>query len=85
MVLGILTHILYPLKLISLCGANILNELKTAFREANLDSTVRVIILKANGKVFSAGADLGYLQELQNNTYAENLADSSSLIPHWPV
>lgn len=54
-------------------------ELITAFKLADADDDVRVVILKANGKAFSAGADLGYLQQLQNNTYEENLADSSAL------
>ena len=47
--------------------------------KASEDEEVKVIILKANGAVFSAGADLEYLLELQQNTYEENLADSENL------
>lgn len=47
--------------------------------EAADDDDVKIIILKANGNSFSAGADLAYLQELQNYTYEENLADSNNL------
>jgi methylglutaconyl-CoA hydratase len=54
-------------------------ELTKAFHDAANDKSVRVIILKAEGKVFSAGADLAYLQQLQKNTFDENLADSSAL------
>ena len=54
-------------------------ELIAAFTTADEDENTRVVILKANGKVFSAGADLGYLQQLQKNTYEENLEDSSQL------
>jgi methylglutaconyl-CoA hydratase len=54
-------------------------ELTEAFKDAADADDVRVIILKAEGKVFSAGADLGYLQQLQDNTFQENLADSSAL------
>ena len=43
------------------------------------DDEVKVIILKANGETFSAGADLAYLQQLQQNSYEENLADSNRL------
>lgn len=43
------------------------------------DDEVKVIILKANGDTFSAGADLAYLQQLQQNSYEENLADSNRL------
>jgi methylglutaconyl-CoA hydratase len=54
-------------------------ELKSAFNKAAEDNSVKVIVLKANGKAFCAGADLAYLQQLQKNTYEENLADSSHL------
>jgi len=47
--------------------------------EAADDDEVKVIILKANGTSFSAGADLAYLQELQHYSYEENLADSNNL------
>ena len=47
--------------------------------EAADDDDVKIIILKAKGNSFSAGADLAYLQELQNYTYEENLADSNNL------
>lgn len=52
----------------------------TAFlKEAEKNNDVKVIILKANGQAFSAGADLAYLQQLQQNTFEENLADSDHL------
>lgn len=54
-------------------------ELKKAFTEAQKDDKVKVIVFNAVGKVFCAGADLGYLQSLQSNSYEENLADSSIL------
>ncbi|MGB1314703.1 MAG: enoyl-CoA hydratase/isomerase family protein [Chitinophagales bacterium] len=57
----------------------LVEELKQAFTQAEQDEHTKVIILKANGKVFSAGADLGYLQGLQKNSYQENLADSNNL------
>lgn len=53
--------------------------LKEAFVKAANDERAKVIILKGNGKVFCAGADLEYLQELQRNTYEENLEDSHNL------
>lgn len=57
----------------------VVSELKEAFTEASQDDGVKVIVLKANGKAFCAGADLGYLQQLQQNTYEENLEDSNHL------
>jgi len=50
-----------------------------ALIRASEDEAVKVVILQANGLVFSAGADLAYLQQLQLNSYAENLADSENL------
>ena len=54
-------------------------ELKDALLRAEADIHTKVIVLNAQGTVFSAGADLDYLQQLQHNTFEENLADSSSL------
>lgn len=55
------------------------DELKLQFKHAFEDETIKIIVLEANGDVFSAGADLAYLQKLQQNSLAENAADSSSL------
>lgn len=55
-------------------------ELKKALLEAKNDENCKIVILKAEGKVFSAGADLEYLKQLQNNTFEENLADSTHLM-----
>jgi methylglutaconyl-CoA hydratase len=57
----------------------VVEELKQVFKQAETDKDAKVIVLKANGKVFCAGADLEYLQTLQKNTFEENLADSSHL------
>jgi methylglutaconyl-CoA hydratase len=54
-------------------------QLTAAFKRAASDEAVKVVVLKANGNTFSAGADLAYLQQLQQNTYEENLADSENL------
>lgn len=53
--------------------------LTNAFTQASEDDEVKLIILKANGTSFSAGADLAYLQQLQKNTFEENVADSNLL------
>jgi methylglutaconyl-CoA hydratase len=54
-------------------------ELKDSFRQAEGDDAVKVIILRAAGDAFCAGADLAYLQQLRNFTHAENVADSTHL------
>lgn len=60
-------------------NSEMITELKEAFKQAEKDETSRVIVLKGNGKVFSAGADLESLKALQENTYSENLQDSNHL------
>ncbi len=61
-------------------SGEMVTELKTAFGQASDDDDVKVVVLAAEGDAFCAGADLAYLQELQSNTYEENLADSSHLM-----
>lgn len=53
--------------------------LKHTFEKANVDNQAKVIVLKAHGEVFSAGADLAHLQQLQTNSYNDNIADSNAL------
>ncbi|WP_194972347.1 enoyl-CoA hydratase/isomerase family protein [Aquiflexum lacus] len=60
-------------------NAEMVEALKDAIRAFNEDKEVKVIVIKAAGKVFCSGADLAYLQSLQSNTYEENLTDSRSL------
>src|SRR6478609_2823790 len=59
---------------------DVVTELKNAFDRAESDDECKVVILRANGNVFCAGADLEYLQQLQANTYQENLEDSTHLM-----
>ena len=44
-------------------------QLKNALINAKNNEKIKVIILNANGTTFCAGADLAYLQQLQNNTF----------------
>lgn len=67
-----------PEKSNALCY-DLVSELRVAFKVAEEDEKVKVIILKANGDAFCAGADLGYLQELQSNSFEQNLSDSDQL------
>lgn len=53
--------------------------LRAAFLKAEQDDQVKVIILKANGEAFSSGADLEYLQQMQQFSFEQNLTDSNQL------
>ena len=67
-----------PEKSNALCY-ELIAELRVAFKAAEDDGEVKAIILKANGEAFCAGADLNYLQELQTNSFEQNLTDSDHL------
>ncbi len=57
----------------------LVTELIAAFDRSENDASVKVVVLKANGEAFCAGADLAYLQQLQNFSYEQNLEDSRHL------
>jgi methylglutaconyl-CoA hydratase len=58
---------------------DLVTDLKEGFKKAESDDSVKVIILNATGDVFCAGADLEYLQQLQNFSFEQNLSDSTHL------
>ncbi|MEJ6793560.1 MAG: enoyl-CoA hydratase/isomerase family protein [Flavobacteriales bacterium] len=55
-------------------------QLSADFSNAIEDPDCKVIVLEAEGTVFCGGADLQYLQNLQNNSFEENVADSDHLM-----
>jgi methylglutaconyl-CoA hydratase len=57
----------------------LVGELKQAFDEAEADPNVKVVLLKATGEAFCAGADLAYLDKLQSFSRRQNLDDSNHL------
>ena len=67
-----------PEKSNALCF-DLVSELRVAFKAAEDDDNVKVVILKANGDAFCGGADLQYLQELQANSFEQNRIDSDHL------
>lgn len=58
---------------------DMVDELILHFSIAKDDPEVKVVVFSAEGEVFSAGADLSYLQSLQSNTLEENIEDSNKL------
>lgn len=55
-------------------------QLHSALLKLKDDDNCKIVIIKAMGEAFCAGADLSYLQTLQSNTYEENLRDSKQLM-----
>ncbi|GEO03494.1 enoyl-CoA hydratase [Adhaeribacter aerolatus] len=58
----------------------VVRQLKHAFDFAENDESCKVVVLQATGEVFCAGVDLAYMQTLAQNTFDENLYDSSHLM-----
>jgi len=54
-------------------------QLTSTFRDLDNDNSVRVVILDAAGKSFSAGADLNWMKRMSNYSQAENYEDSQHL------
>jgi methylglutaconyl-CoA hydratase len=57
----------------------LLKEMQTQLDAALNNSQVRVIVLKANGRHFSAGADLAWMQKMADYNQEENLRDAMVL------
>ncbi|WP_116365942.1 enoyl-CoA hydratase/isomerase family protein [Parahaliea mediterranea] len=57
----------------------IIGELHAAFEAVAARNDVRVVVLASQGKNFSAGADLGWMQRMANYDYAHNLQDARAL------
>ncbi len=54
-------------------------RLNTVFSELADDKTVRVVILRSEGKSFSAGADLNWMKRMASYSHEENLRDARLL------
>jgi methylglutaconyl-CoA hydratase len=57
-------------------NADLIGELKTAFSLAAEDKTARIVILRAAGPDFCAGADLSQLERVSQASILDNLADA---------
>ena len=60
-------------------NSELVEEIKNVLDQFQKDRNVKIVIIKAIGEAFCAGADLEYLQQLQSNTYEENIEDSNAL------
>jgi methylglutaconyl-CoA hydratase len=54
-------------------------ELTQAFREIPKDKSVRIIVLRGEGKSFCAGADLNYMKSIAQFGFDENVKDGKKL------
>jgi len=56
-----------------------INQLIAAFDQAQQHVATRVIVLRSNGKNFSAGADLNWMRSMANKNYQQNIDDAGVL------
>jgi methylglutaconyl-CoA hydratase len=59
-------------------NADLIRELPLAINAAAEDAAVKVVVLCGAGKVFCAGMDLSYLQQISQFSVLENMADSQA-------
>ncbi len=57
----------------------VIAELTAAFEQVAATEDMRVMVLAAEGKSFSAGADLGWMKRMASYSYEENLRDANAL------
>jgi len=59
--------------------SDLIQKLISTFKQAESSPSVRIILLKANGKHFSAGADLNWMRSMAQASYEENYEDAKQL------
>lgn len=57
----------------------LIHLLTETLRSLGADRAVRIVVLRGNGKSFSAGADLNWMRRMASFSYEENLADAGGL------
>lgn len=57
----------------------LISELTGILETIGADASVRLLVLRSEGKSFSAGADLNWMKRMANYSYEENLQDARAL------
>lgn len=57
----------------------IISALIDCLEKVEADSNIRALVLRSNGKNFSAGADLAWMKRMAKNSHQENLEDAAQL------
>jgi len=58
---------------------SVIEQLIGKLEAVDQDSSVRVLVLRSNGKNFSAGADLGWMKRMAKNSHQDNMEDAGRL------
>ena len=54
----------------------LIGHISAAFERLDTDPVVRIVVLRATGRVFCAGADIGWMQRAAANAFDDNLDDA---------
>jgi len=76
---GVATVIMNRPEVHNAFNAQMIEELTSCFRSLNDNKQINVIILRANGASFSAGADVNWMRDMAQASEEENKADSEKL------
>jgi methylglutaconyl-CoA hydratase len=60
-------------------NAQLIGELQAAFSGISADDAVRGVVLRGEGKIFCAGADLHWMRASLDHTHDENVADALAM------
>ncbi|CED59725.1 Enoyl-CoA hydratase/isomerase family protein [Moritella viscosa] len=77
--LGVATITLTRTKVRNAFSADTINHLLTTLAVLKHDPTVKILILRAQGEHFSAGADIKWMKDIATLGYQDNLADAVQL------
>lgn len=58
---------------------DVIGEMTVAFERAGADKAVRAVILRGNGKSFSAGGDLNWMRKVADYSFEQNVTDAMRL------
>lgn len=56
-----------------------IEEITETFLKFNDDKNLRAVLIKGEGNIFCAGADLNWMKEMVNYTFEQNVSDSEKL------
>src|ERR1700722_6293192 len=57
----------------------VIHQMTEAFESAGSDDVVRVVVLRGNGKSFSAGGDLNWMRRVADYSFQQNVTDAMGL------
>lgn len=57
----------------------LITHLTDVLKKMEADETVKIVVISANGKSFSAGADFHWMKKMASYTYEQNLQDAKAL------